>query len=569
MPKNKQQTRIKLEMPTNKLFGLFEINKDLDGILDKLSKNYQQNKENSIFEKTNLRKHLGIYYTHPFIAEKIVKDTLSEYSDKDLTKLTFYEPCVGLGIFIIKYLDYIFVQRKINTAYIQQVVDSIFFSDVDEEAVKIFIKILPLYIKQKYDRLITVNPKNYFIGNVLFNVGKIVTKNDPLKRFGIESGFDVVITNPPYRLLKASSNKYDTKDENSSIINFIKKNKIYKFNEGSLNLYKIFVEEILENYTNNKGRIGLLIPNSILNDLQSEKLRKRIFEFETSSFHIIPEKNSYFPEITQGFCFFSINKARTSKGYLSLVPNIIRNDDIKSSPIKIEIKALELISDSLPVIIENELGWQILKKIQNEAKLKTLHVLKNLRGELDLTINKKYITNSRTPLRLLRGTNIKEYDYLEGDNYVQEEFLTMLNSKQKYVKIERLACQQISNIHAKKRLKFAKIKPNYILGNSCNFIAIETNLFKDDIIDIDYLLVLFNSFLLDWRFKLTSSNNHINNYELADLPIHKPTKEEVKKIKFLRKNSRIALENYILEMYGLNKSEIYYILNKYKNYPYA
>lgn len=30
---------------------------------------------------------------------------------------------------------------------------------------------------------------------------------------------------------------------------------------------------------------------------------------------------------------------------------------------------------------------------------------------------------------------------------------------------------------------------------------------------------ILNSSLLNWRFKITSTNNHINNYELDELPI--------------------------------------------------
>ena len=41
----------------------------------------------------------------------------------------------------------------------------------------------------------------------------------------MERGFDVVITNPPYRLLKANINKYNQKDETFEIVNFIRKNK--------------------------------------------------------------------------------------------------------------------------------------------------------------------------------------------------------------------------------------------------------------------------------------------------------------------------------------------------------
>ena len=45
-----------------------------------------------------------------------------------------------------------------------------------------------------------------------------------------------------------------------------------------------------------------------------------------------------------------------------------------------------------------------------------------------------------------------------------------ISTKSKYISRERIVCQQVSNIHLEKRLKFAKIPGNIVLGNSCNFL---------------------------------------------------------------------------------------------------
>lgn len=49
-------------------------------------------------------------------------------------------------------------------------------------------------------------------------------------------------------------------------------------------------------------------------------------------------------------------------------------------------------------------------------------------------------------------------------------------------------------------------------GNSCNYISAEETVLKK-------MYILLNSSLLNSRFKVTSSNNHINNYEIDDLPV--------------------------------------------------
>ena len=53
---------------------------------------------------------------------------------------------------------------------------------------------------------------------------------------------------------------------------------------------------------------------------------------------------------------------------------------------------------------------------------------------------------------------------------------------------------------------------NYVLGNSCNFIAIKENEYN---IDIYNILGLFNTKLINWLFKLRSNSNHVISTPLA------------------------------------------------------
>lgn len=76
--------------------------------------------------------------------------------------------------------------------------------------------------------------------------------------------FDIIITNPPYKNLKANENTYHNKDEfikdkytYKAISDYVKKYFHYA-NEGVLNLYKIFVEDIICNYSKENAIILLL-----------------------------------------------------------------------------------------------------------------------------------------------------------------------------------------------------------------------------------------------------------------------------------------------------------------------
>jgi len=172
---------------------------------------------------------------------------------------------------------------------------------------------------------------------------------------------------------------------------------------------------------------------------------------------------------------------------------------------------------------------------------------------------------------LLRGNNISEFRYDFGELYVKQEFLNKLNGKRKYVGQQRLVCQQISNIHSQKRLKFTKIPSSIILGNSCNFISIENNLIDFAEISLDYMLGLLNSLVLDWRFKITNSNNHVSNYEISELPIAIPSASQKETIEKLVKNNqkfpstvnKARLNMEIFKLYQLDDTETSYILDKY------
>ena len=541
---------------------------------------HQKKQETEKIVNTDKRKHFGIYYTDYSIARLIAKESLSGLSPHQILNFNFLEPCAGTGIFIIAYLDEVLQKLgSFNSGVIQKIINQIYFSDIDNEAIDILIGALPLYIKSRYEVSIKISPKNYYKGNILFkNKNNEILKVDPRVIFGVNRGFDVVLTNPPYKLLKANSNKYENEvNENEyaidvkKLITFIKEKAVYKFNQGTLNYYKIFLEEILENYTHSSSRIGAIIPITLLNDKQSELLRKRIInKYKLFKLYIIPEKNEFFPDISQAFCFFALDKS-VPGNIIKINPQVMSSRDFKNKGVEVKISHIEKMSETAPIIIENEIGWQILKKMSTLPKLGALNSIYNARGELDLTLDKNFITKEKTSLPLLRGNNVSEFSYTTGNYYTNEKFILKLSEKQKYVLRERIVCQQVSNIHLEKRLKFTKIPGNVVLGNSCNFLTFNESLFGNQV-SLDYLLGVLNSLLLNWRFKITNSNNHISNYELAELPIVVPSAAEKKEVENLvcaikekgNKENIYKLNMEVFHLYGLNNEEINYVLGKHK-----
>jgi Eco57I restriction-modification methylase len=93
-------------------------------------------------------------------------------------------------------------------------------------------------------------------------------------------GFDAVIGNPPWDMLRADSGEArdDTRDENSAIKRFFGDSGIYRLQGGGhINRYQLFVERSLM-LLKKGGRLGLVLPSGIANDHTSAPLRRRLID---------------------------------------------------------------------------------------------------------------------------------------------------------------------------------------------------------------------------------------------------------------------------------------------------
>lgn len=529
--------------------------RQLDLILNK----YQYLKENEKFSKISKRKELGIYYTNFKIAYQITEETL-KFNNKDFNKIKFFEPCAGLGIFVITYLEYIY-NNPMKNVNIKDIVKNIYIADIDSEAIILAKRIIKKFISIKWHLEIDLLDENIFIGNVInSNNYKI---NDIKSLFNKHLKFDLILTNPPYRNIKASSKELeieeieDYKENCKQLSKEIRK--VLKYQQGTLNLYKIFLELIYSVYSDENACIGVIIPSSILTDYTSSLLRKYLFTNAIiNNVFTLKESSKEFNDISQSLCYFGSMKKKNTNNVLTLI------EENKSKYI-IDLSKIEQIDEYLPIIKLNTTSLNILNKVHKFEKIKQNQNIINLRGELDLTLNKKYITHEKTNYNLLQGKNIAEWTFSNNSSFVKDSFIEEnVSQKIAFSKKDRIICHQISNVSNKKRLKFSKIPSNYILGNSCNFISVNN-------FDIDYLLGILNSYLMDWHFRLFSSNNHINNYEIDNLPIAINNKMEplikecVEAILKGNKQEIVKLNKLIFKLYKLDKSEIIEVLANYND----
>lgn len=467
---------------------------------------------------TEYKKQNGIYYTDIKLAYKMVSDMLNNskiLEQKNIYDITFLEPCGGMGNFVFAYLEYIHNNFNLTKKQYLSIVNNIFLCEPNEEAKNFYKNNLKKICDQYFN--IKITEKDIHIGNsLIYDLKNINPKIISIKKYFNINKFDIIITNPPYKNLRAEKTQYKFKSE----YNFYKEqyenikmnaSKNFKYSKKiGANLFKYFVEEIITKLSKENSLISFLIPISILTDKSCLLLRKLIISKQIKIIGRIPEKNNFI-NAKQSMVYFIINNKKTNYQDNIKITKYNSNKIIKEFFVKKE----NLISkdNNRSIILIDEEYYDIFSKMNNVRKLKDIDSIINKRGELDISMNKNDITNINTGYRLVKGRNIHKYKFVQPNNgYVKKEFIN--NKNYKYIMNKRIACQQVVNLSKKERLIFTIVPPKYVLGNSCNFLLV-----KDDDIDINYILGILNSKIINWYFKLFSSNNHINNYQLDNIPI--------------------------------------------------
>jgi hypothetical protein len=131
------------------------------------------------------------------------------------------------------------------------------------------------------------------------------------------SGFDAVLANPPWEMLRAdAANDGDARpparddaasaDDRRRTLRFIRESGIYaSCDRGHLNLYQPFLERALS-LTRRGGRVGLVVPWSLATDDGAAALRRRLFERCTLHTLVgLDNANALFP-IHRGLRFMAL-----------------------------------------------------------------------------------------------------------------------------------------------------------------------------------------------------------------------------------------------------------------------
>ena len=500
--------------------------------------------------KTNLLE-AGAVYTQDKIAYDIVHRTISNLNTSEPQQIKILDFATGTGRFYKQIV--ICLNELYGFSPEQSILNNIFAVDIDPIALNVCrLNALSHITNINVQKAKVVSQhiilKNALMKEELFEDDMQISSNDLNGLFF--HGFHAIVSNPPYLVLKPNKNKMDaaTVENINKLAKYFRNSQYYKYSiEGMLNLYQLSLEAML-GMLQQGGEMGIICPSTLFADISASSLRKHLLaQNKVTYIKYFSEDDPLFDNVTQATCIFHLTQGASTDKI-----EIVQGS--KEYNISLEdVKQVFKSNWEIPSIEKVE--WDILKKLMALPSLKKQPFIRNKRGELDLSLYRDYITYEPTNLRLVRG-NMLSGDCIQDINheYVKPEFLKEKSSD--YISYDygkkRLVCQQISNQTQKVRLKFVECQENDILGNSCNYITVEENL-------LPKMKAILNSALLNWRFKVTSTNNHINNYELDELPIidMNTLTSEFFELEDIKREKKIC------SLYGLKGKEINFIISQH------
>ncbi|MHC4871799.1 MAG: Eco57I restriction-modification methylase domain-containing protein [Planctomycetota bacterium] len=335
-----------------------------------------------------------------------------------------------------------------------------------------------------------------------------------------KGGFDVVIGNPPYDVLTG----FKKDPELKLYVNYLRKGGFYKNSvSGQLNLYRLFIERSLA-ILKNKGNLSFIVPSSFLTDKAASALRKNMLERHLlNRAEHFSESEKSFENVGQSVVIFLAAKNKGQARTLDIKSRMDIEGESERRTQKINIKLIEKLDPELmPVPLAGSDDWNIVKWLRDNCRAPFSSIADGYAGEVDQTVFADCIRDDKGAV-LLRGCHVSPFkidiEAVPGKaRFVDEKMF--LNKKGTGAKEENTSFRKsrvvqlgIRNMETRPRLVAARVPAGIYLGNSVNYWIARENV-------PEYLiLALLNSSLYDWRFRLTSSNNNINVYEILNLPL--------------------------------------------------
>lgn len=388
------------------------------------------------------------------------------------------------------------------------------------------------------------------------------------KVFRDNGGFDIVIGNPPYGLLNKKQNQNTSIMADAYELKYYKNSPIYQPAKGGMiNIFRLFICKSFD-LLRQDGHLSLIFPMAFMCDLSASSLRRYVLEENVIDYlEAFPERDNenkrVFKSAKMSVCILGASKRKETKAKFPMRISKDRFVDFNSPRTwmsKDDINLIDARSLTIPLMepIEYEILLKVCKDSQRMAEFSKCYT-----GEIDLSLNKKYVHLENTYAKMLRGAQVQKFyitdNISQGDILYLDDVLYLQENntpRSKHHCEKRIVMQGITGINEKYRLKMAIADEGMFCANSVNYLLCEDKIY--------YFLGLLNSHLLNWFFAKLSTNSNVNGYEVDNIPIKiadAETRKEVENsVQLLLANpdNQVAgqkLDALVYDIYGLTEKE--------------
>ncbi len=482
-----------------------------------------------------IRKGLGQYMTPTPIVRSILR-SVGYLPEEPLLDRTFCDPACGSGVFLVEAIrTYLSVLRRLSIPHEEwypRIAAHFTALDVDPIACLYARFNLGMLLSPAILAWMSVHPRRLpprlpvRHADTLTALGQELKGGAPGPRNqgdgSLLSRFDLIAGNPPYKKLGRNAQAYRDAFQES----------IY----GHANAYGLFLHAGLE-MLRPGGRLGFIVPRSMLSGLYFQNLRRLIEERATlTELTLLTERRKIFDEVLQGTMIVVFEKRRqeTSAGTMPEVPAV------RTSVVR---KVSDLERGSAFVMARKS---QVVRRLNGTTvwfvsdKEKTYSVLEKIVGSFPLLGGPAVACPARTgpivwnrvkpALRWQKGSGNLPLVWATDVRRFQFHFGTSAALRAPYLKETprtrelttagaSLLIQRVTADEQARRIVASLVdlsSSRYYVENHLNVIQPHPSLGG---IDLRYILGILSSDVIEFFFRSMNGNTQVSATELNLLPV--------------------------------------------------
>jgi hypothetical protein len=339
------------------------------------------------------------------------------------------------------------------------------------------------------------------------------------------AGFDAVVGNPPYDVLASEELGRDVSDE----LNFYRTQPgLAPAIGGKMNFYKLFICKT-RSLAASEGGVSLIVPMALLGDEQAAGVRKQLLETtRMESIESFPQKDDparrVFPEAKLSTAVFHFRIGVAGSKFIVTTHPGGSLDEISGRLLiaPSEVFAFDPLNWAIPSCSQED--FDLAVRMLKTGKMRRMdQIATSYQGEVNETNEKKrgvFKDNEKLPIAL-RGAGVCLYavrDASQGEE-LHIDVAQFLKGKREDSKAydfrsHRIGFQRSSPQNNFRRIIAARLPDESYCLDTVSYVTRESAK-----VELEFILLLLNSKILDWYFRLGSTNSKVNEYQFKVLPV--------------------------------------------------